>query len=150
MLRQFDETEQFHHAGFDLGAWPAQQLRRDGDVLRDRSAKVRLPSNDWLTWSSSMSGAVAMGERITRSAAGRRGSGEPAIQTAIPQRTLSLPHPFSSGKPRAGVSISNSRQCRAARTAGGVISTANGAAARSWCVSPMRAVTPLRRIGSIE
>jgi hypothetical protein len=87
-----------------------------------RSAKVRPPSNDLLTWSSSMSGAVAMGERIYAVIAGRRGSGEPAIQTAIPQRTPSLPHPFSFKKASSWREhIEFARQCRAARTAGGVI-----------------------------
>jgi hypothetical protein len=41
-----------------------------------------------------MSGAVAMGDGFTQSLRGA-GADDPAIQTAVPQRTPPLPHPFA-------------------------------------------------------
>jgi hypothetical protein len=73
-----------------------------------RNAKVRPPSNDLLTWSSSMSGAVAIGKDL-RGHCGVQAQGRPRNPGSLSAEDLVIASPIRVRESLNWVSISNSR-----------------------------------------
>src|ERR1700683_635069 len=86
-----------------------------------RSAKVRPPSNDLLTWSSSMSGAVAIGKGFTRSLQGAAAAANPQSRRPFRRGPCHRLTHLLQESLNWGEHIEFARWCRAAYPVVGVI-----------------------------